>query len=239
LLSQALSYTAGEVEELQTTKADTTITTSWNGTQGQLNLNGAVGNYIMWASTGAAGPTSNTRSIGTKLVLYTSLSPVATDYAIGVDSSVLWYSTSISNGTHRWYLGTTQGMNLSLAGLVVAGNIYTAQGASTTLTATGTLSIAAILGGMVLVTSATFVGITLPSGASTHAGMIGGSSSTLAINQSLDWTIINTGSSAGSITVLEGSGAGVVGSMVVPINTSARFRTRLGSTNQTYTYRLS
>ena len=69
--------------------------------------------------------------------------------------------------------------------------------------------------------------------------MIGGQTRTLPINQSLDWSIINLGTTSGAITLLAGTAHITVGSMVVAIGTSAQFRTRLPAANTVLAYRLS
>jgi hypothetical protein len=229
-----------DIETLQTTKLNTTSTTSWDNLTGQLNLNGSTGNYIAWNTNGVGPPTFTTRSVGTKLVLYPSIRSTTVDYAIGVDTATLWYAASVSTAGHRWYCATTQAMNLTTSGLVVAGPIYRYQGNSTSITATATLTIAQLLTGVISVVSASFVSLTLPTGTLTHGGMIGGSSSTLPINQGFEWSIINMGNTSGSITLSTNASANtLVGSGIVPLNTSARFLTRLSAANTAYTYRLS
>jgi hypothetical protein len=88
--------------------------------------------------------------------------------------------------------------------------------------------------------------MTLPTGTLTHGGMIGGSgvsgglTSTVAINQSIEWSIINLGTSAGAVTLAPGSAAHtIVGSATVAIGTSAIFRTRISAKDTAITYRIS
>jgi hypothetical protein len=85
---------------------------------GQIFLNGATSNRIDWAAVGTGAPAFTTRSDGTKLVLYPSLSGSVTDYALGIDTATLW--TSIPEATDgfnfKWYGATTLAANLSGAG---------------------------------------------------------------------------------------------------------------------------
>jgi collagen type VII alpha len=80
---------------------------------GQLYLNGATGNRIDFNVNGVAAPTFTTRSAGTKLVLYPSLSAINADYALGIESGNLWSS---SNGGFKWYTGITNIATLTSAG---------------------------------------------------------------------------------------------------------------------------
>ena len=61
----------------------------------------------------------------------------------------------------------------------------------------------------------------------------------LTINQSIDWSVINNGASTGTITVTSVAGHGTVGNMVVAIQTSGAFRTRVSDANTAITYRMS
>ena len=56
-----------------------------------------------------------------------------------------------------------------------------------------------------------------------------------------DWSIINFGGTGGTVTVSAASSIAhsTVGNMVVPIGTSASFRTRVSLENNAITYRLS
>jgi hypothetical protein len=150
----------------------------------------------------------------------------------------MWYSVPQTNQGHRWYCASTQAMNLSLVGLVVAGTIYDYQNKPTALTATGTLTIAQLLTSIVTIISATEISMTLPTGTLAHAGMIGVPSSSLAINQGFEWSIMNLGSSSGAFTLVAGATHTTVGAMVVAIGTSSRFITRLSATNTAIAYRL-
>lgn len=98
--------------QVQSTLANNTATGG-----GQLYLNGATGNRIDFNVNGVAAPTFTTRSAGTKIVLYPSLSGSAADYALGIESGNMWFNT---NGGFKWYFGTTNVASLSSAGLFTA-----------------------------------------------------------------------------------------------------------------------
>jgi hypothetical protein len=87
---------------------------------GQLFLNSATGNRIDFNQIGVAAPTSTTRSVGTKIVLYPALTGSAVDYAMGIDSSTFWQSVDSSGAQFKWYAGTTQVASLTGAGLFTA-----------------------------------------------------------------------------------------------------------------------
>ena len=94
---------------LQTTGTGTTATGSGVG---QIYLNGGTSNLIEYNANGIAAPTTGTRSVGTKIVLWPQIYDSGnTDYAIGISSLSLWHSVPSSSyaGTptaFRWYAGT-------------------------------------------------------------------------------------------------------------------------------------
>ena len=97
-----------------------------------MGTNAGTSAKIIWDGAGAAPPSFNAFSAGTKLVLYPATAapytPNATEvgYALGIENSSIWYSTSnYANGFHRWYAGTTQIANLNYQAFTVAGNIST------------------------------------------------------------------------------------------------------------------
>ena len=61
------------------------------------------------------------------------------------------------------------------------------------------------------------------------------------IDRSIDWSVINTGTSTGTITITATGIAGhtTVGNMLVAIGTSGAFRTRVSDVNVAITYRMS
>jgi hypothetical protein len=67
-------------------------------------------------------PTFTNRSIGTKIVLWSSLGAGSVDYAIGIGSGdVLWNSVPTSSNFFKWYGGTTEVMSLSGSGVLNVG----------------------------------------------------------------------------------------------------------------------
>lgn len=93
---------------------------------GQLYLNGKIGNRIDFNDQGYAYPSYTTRSVGTKIVLWPSLSATMVDYAIGIGTDNLWLSVSDSTQWFSWYVGTTEVMYLNgTGGLGLTGNLTT------------------------------------------------------------------------------------------------------------------
>ena len=56
-----------------------------------------------------------------------------------------------------------------------------------------------MLPNIILCSSSTVETYTLPTGSNMHTGMMGGSGSTLPLNQGFEWSSINMGSSAGAV----------------------------------------
>jgi len=96
---------------------------------------------------------------------------------------------------------------------------------------TGAVSALAIVGGIVTSTTAAAVAGTVPTGAVMEAA------SDWAINDSIDWSVINTGGN--TFTVTAASGHTLVGSAAVATVTSGRFRTVKTAVNTFITYRMS
>ena len=87
---------------------------------GSLNISGDTvlsgSSKIYFANIGSSGispPTLNTRSPGSKIVLQPEISSNTVDYAIGVESNNIWFS---SNGGIKWYNGDNEIMNLTSSG---------------------------------------------------------------------------------------------------------------------------
>jgi hypothetical protein len=79
---------------------------------------------ITWDAAGIGPPTLTTRSVGTKIVLYPSLSGVSVDFGLGIDSNVMWFSAGTTVSSFRWYLGTTAVFQANNAGCIVEGTRY-------------------------------------------------------------------------------------------------------------------
>ena len=105
----------------------------------------------------------------------------------------------------------------------------------TAKSASATLAIAELLTGIVTTSGTAAITLTLPTGTLTDAGVTGPA---LPVNGCFDWAVINTGTSAGAVTVTAGTGHSLVGSATVAIGTSAGFRTRKTAANTFVSYRV-
>ena len=81
--------------------------------QGQKYLRGSVGNRIDFNNTGIAVPSLNARSLGTKIVLFPSVSASATDFEIGMELGALWNSIGATTSAFKWYTNATNIATLS------------------------------------------------------------------------------------------------------------------------------
>lgn len=99
------------------------------------------------------------------------------------------------------------------------------------LNATGAITAAAMLGGLVTSTTAAAVAGTMPTGTVMDAA------SSFAIGDSFDWSVIATGANA--FTVTAAAGHTIVGTAVVATVTSGYFRTVKTAANTFVTYRMS
>jgi hypothetical protein len=109
---------------------------------------------------------------------------------------------------------------------------FQTQGAPGVLNATGTLTAAMILSGIVTSTSAAAVTATLAVGSVVDAA------SEFAIGDSFDWAVINTGPSTFTVTSPDSSHT-IVGTAAVATVTSAVWRTRKTAADTFVSYRLS
>lgn len=106
------------------------------------------------------------------------------------------------------------------------------QGDPVAVNTTGSVSAAAILGGIVTSTTAAAVAGTIPTGTVMDAA------AEFGVGDSVDWSVINTGGT-NAFTVTAASGHTIVGAAAVAASTSGRFRTRKTAANTFITYRLS
>lgn len=106
------------------------------------------------------------------------------------------------------------------------------QAAPGTLNATGTLTAALIMGGIVTSSTAAAVAATLDTGAVMDVAI------DLDVNDSFDWSAINTGGS-NAFTVTASTGHTIVGAGAVAASSSGRFRTRKTAADTYVTYRLA
>lgn len=91
------------------------------GTNSKIYLNSATSNTILYNANGVGAPTVSTRSAGTKAVLFPALSSTETDYAVGMESTALWFSVPSSTKQFKWYGATTERMRLTGDGLLGLG----------------------------------------------------------------------------------------------------------------------
>jgi hypothetical protein len=100
-----------------------------NGT-GQIFLDGSNGNRIDWNTEGVGAPTFTTRSVGTKLTLYPTLSGSNVDYAIGINSGVFWNSIPATDAGQffKWFGGETEVASLSGTGVFTVTGLVNANG---------------------------------------------------------------------------------------------------------------
>lgn len=105
------------------------------------------------------------------------------------------------------------------------------QGAPVAVDVTGAVSAAAIQGGIVTSSTAAAVAGTVPTGAVFDAA------AQMAVGDSVDWSVINTGPN--TFTVTAATGHTLVGTATVATVTSGLFRTRKTASDTFITYRLS
>ena len=74
---------------------------------------------------GLGAPTFSSRSTGTRIVYYDTLSASTVDYATGITGNSLWWSVPNSNRNFLWYGGTTNIATLNGSGnLTLSSNLY-------------------------------------------------------------------------------------------------------------------
>lgn len=105
------------------------------------------------------------------------------------------------------------------------------QGTPGVLDATGALTAAMMLSGIVTSTTAAAVAGTVPTGTVLDAAV------QMEIGEAFDWSVINTGA-ANAFTVTAAADHTIVGVAAVAAVTSARFRTRKTAANTFVTYRI-
>lgn len=108
---------------------------------------------------------------------------------------------------------------------------YRLQPVPVAVNVTGAVSAAAIAGGIVTSTTAAAVAGTVPT------GTVMDQSGQFSINEAIDWSVVNTGPNA--FTVTAAAGHTVVGAAAVATATSGRFRTVKTAALTFVTYRIS
>ena len=91
-----------------------------------------------------------------------------------------------------------------------------------------------LVNGSYQITQTAAVLLPLPTGTLTHS-----SANNIGKDQSIDWSVVNTGSSLGAATVQANTAHTPIGSGLAAVGTSGRFRTRLSATSVATTYRIS
>jgi len=104
----------------------------------------------------------------------------------------------------------------------------------TTITATGALVVASMKLRIIQVTSATAVTLTPDTGTTIDAAFSG-----MAVDTAFEFTIINTGSAAGAVTMAVATGVTYIGSTTVAISTSGTYRARKTAANTFVMYRVA
>ena len=96
-------FTAGAI-----TATGLTLNGGGSSTAAQLTFSGTTNNWVNFGTNGVAAPATTTRSAGTKIVLYPSITATEVDYAVGIDNFTLWNSVpGGGNFRFKWYGGTT------------------------------------------------------------------------------------------------------------------------------------
>jgi hypothetical protein len=121
---------------------------------------------------------------------------------------------------------------VGVAPAILETKAFQVQGDPVAVNVTGAVSAAAIQGGIVTSSTAAAVAGTIPTGAVMDAA------AQMAIGDSVDWTVINTGPNTFTVTAAA-SGHTIVGAAAVATATSGWFRTRKTAADTFITYRLS
>lgn len=91
----------------------TTISGGSLNISGDIVVSGTKNISFTQTGSGLGSPSTSTRSSGTKIVLRPEIGGSTVDYAIGVETNNLWFS---SNSGIKWYKGTDVSMNLESSG---------------------------------------------------------------------------------------------------------------------------
>ncbi|MGH9161490.1 MAG: hypothetical protein ACRD2X_16105, partial [Vicinamibacteraceae bacterium] len=78
--------------------------------------NVGVQSRFVWANAGAGAPTTGTRSAGTRLVLWPSVTTGFGDYSIGMEGDAMWSAVPHASDRFRWYGGATEVADLAGTG---------------------------------------------------------------------------------------------------------------------------
>ena len=110
---------AQAVSGITTLAAGNTTISGFANVISGLSLSNGTSNFITWSTAGVDGPSINTRSPGTKLLLYPALSVSQTDYAMGISPATMWSTvpTNEDSFKFKWY-----GADIEVASLSGTGN---------------------------------------------------------------------------------------------------------------------
>lgn len=77
-----------------------------------IKFTGSTSSLIHFGNAGIGAPTHTTRSAGTKMVIYDTLSGSAVDAAIGLEAAYIWHSVASDALGFKWYFDTVAGATL-------------------------------------------------------------------------------------------------------------------------------
>ncbi len=117
----------------------TSVSSGALNVSGDIVISGTRGMYF--TNHGINPPSFTSRSLGSKIILYSDLSANSCDYALGIDTSSLWFSVPKNDNSlsFKWFHGTTNTMSLEPQGSLQLKGTTNSQGAGTggTLTVLG------------------------------------------------------------------------------------------------------
>ena len=122
--------------------------------------------------------------------------------------------------------------DVAITGNLNIGGVVSKYQSAPILTSATVDAMVRLLAGIIINNFTTASTLTLPTGTAVN-------SSLLTIDKSIDWSVINTGTSTGTVTITEATGQTVVGNKLLAIGTSGAFRTTLTALNTAITYRMS
>jgi ABC-type Fe3+ transport system substrate-binding protein len=177
-----------------------TLNAAGSTTAPQLDLAGATNNWMRFAAVGVAAPAFTTRSLGTKVVLYPTLSGSALDIGIGVESGFTWFSNNATSAGWKFYAGSTAPVVTISGGGAITCTGMTSNGTSGIGYATGSGGAATQL-----TSKATAVAINFPNGQiTTH-------NAALAAGATVSFTLSNVRIVAGDMIHVHHVSGGNIG----------------------------
>ena len=185
---------------------------------------------INWSASGVAAPQFTSSSVGSKLILYPSVSASYTDYAIGIDSATIWNGVPANDVNYffKWYGGTTNIASLTGTGNFTLAGTLDVNSPTISTTSTSTAS--------VFNSNAT----TLNMGGAATTVSIGASTGNTTVNNNLvvtgNLTVNGTVQTINSTTVTVDDINIELGSVATPTNTTANGGgiTLKGTTDKTW-----